>query len=327
MNKLVWIFAVIAAAALPLLHTAPAHAQNTAWVSVTGTNANNTSCGQENPCYTLGAALSAISAGGEVHCIDPYLAGSAMASETITFSVTIDCSGGIAQLMVSNSSANFVINAPNSIVTLRGLTLDGQSDQNVNMSKTPIGIDIKSAATVNIEDCVIANFEQTGIYDERTSGGAQLFIKNTILRDNGSSSLSGGIDIAPGSGVTASVSIDHSYINGNYFGIVGDGRSGGTISATISDSVVSGNAQNGITVISSGSSVVFMIDQTKVTGNAAAGLYAGGSNAGMLARNTTVFKNGYGLDIGNGGALYSYGNNSVAGNGTNGAFTATVGQQ
>jgi hypothetical protein len=52
-----------------------------------------------------------------------------------------------------------------------------------------------------------------------------------------------------------------------------------------------------------------------------------GSNAGILARNTTVYGNAIGLDAANGGAPFTYGNNSVNGNTTNGAFTGTVGLQ
>jgi hypothetical protein len=72
---------------------------------------------------------------------------------------------------------------------------------------------------------------------------------------------------------------------------------------------------------------VLVLDQTKVTGNSAAGLFVSGSNAGMLARNSTVSGNTVGLDAINGGTLSTYGNNSVNGNTTNGAFTGTVGLQ
>jgi hypothetical protein len=47
----------------------------------------------------------------------------------------------------------------------------------------------------------------------------------------------------------------------------------------------------------------------------------------MLARNTTVYGNAIGLDAIGGGTLYTYGNNSVNGNATNGAFTGTAGLQ
>jgi hypothetical protein len=92
--------------------------------------------------------------------------------------------------------------------------------------------------------------------------------------------------------------------------------------------VVTGNSQNGITASSSGSSVVLILDQTKVSDNGNHGLVAGGSGAGMLVRNTSVFNNGGGLFSESGGTLYSYGNNSVNGNnGNDGSFTGTVGLQ
>ena len=40
-----------------------------------------------------------------------------------------------------------------------------------------------------------------------------------------------------------------------------------------------------------------------------------------------MFDNTIGLDAANGGALFTYGNNSVNGNVTNEAFTGTVGLQ
>jgi hypothetical protein len=73
--------------------------------------------------------------------------------------------------------------------------------------------------------------------------------------------------------------------------------------------------------------VVLTVDQTKISGNNAAGLYASGSGAGILVRYSTVVDNAIGLDAASGGALYSYGTNSVAGNTTNGTFTGTVGLQ
>jgi hypothetical protein len=69
-----------------------------------------------------------------------------------------------------------------------------------------------------------------------------------------------------------------------------------------------------------------MIDQTEVSGNLA-GLFANGSNAGMLTRNSTAFNNTIGLDAANGGTLHTYGNYSVNGNATNRAFTGTATQQ
>jgi hypothetical protein len=123
------------------------------------------------------------------------------------------------------------------------------------------------------------------------------------------------------SGAQANVTITRTQINNNIFGIIADGTGGGIIRGTVTDSVFSNSADNGIVVSSTGSSVVFLIDQTAVSGNGH-GLVAGGSNAGMLVRNTSVFNNSVGC------TLYSYGNNGVNGNnGDDGSFTGTVGLQ
>jgi hypothetical protein len=149
------------------------------------------------------------------------------------------------------------------------------------------GIDAENMAALYVENCVITNYnatlEASGTYlgiEFEPLANAQLFVSNTVISNNGNSSgITGGIYIVPGSGVAAEVSINRSEINGNYFGIVADGRSGGIIKGTIKDSVVSGNAENGITAISSGSSVVLITDQTNVTNNGVAGLAASGSYA------------------------------------------------
>jgi hypothetical protein len=328
MKELAPYLTAIVAALLLSSYATPVCAQERTWISQTGSDGNiSTNCGASKPCQTFSAALSVTSPGGEVNCIGPVGEFNDATAINIAQAVTIDCHGSFGGLE-KNTNNGFVINASGAVVTLRGLNLNGLFGFDGGPAAGDNGVVIQAAAVVNIEDCVIDNFAQSGINDQRTGGG-QLFIGNTVLRNNGGSSgsLSSGIYIVPGSGMTATVSIDHSQINGNYFGIVGDGRSGGIIKGTIKDSVVSGNTENGITALSSGSSVLFVLDQTEVSANAAAGLFANGSGSGVLARNTTVFDNGVGLDAASGGGLVSYGNNSVAGNTTNGAFTATVGLQ
>jgi hypothetical protein len=303
----------------------PAQAGNfVSYVSNTGADGNDCSNPTTEACATFAHALTETYHYGEIDCVNAgnYAYSAAL---TITQSVTIDCAGGVGSLAAAST---ITVNGGGIVVRLRNLTVDsnGYPDH---------AIDAQNMAALYIENCVITNYNsangvgaELGIKFEPLAN-AQLFVSNTIISDNGSSStsLSGGIYIVPGSNVTAEVSIDHSQINGNYFGIVGDGRQGGIIKATISDSVVSGNTENGITAISSGSSVVFIADQTKITNNAAAGLFAGGSNTGILASSSTISGNAVGLDTADGGALYTYGNNRVNGNTTNGAFTGTVGLQ
>jgi hypothetical protein len=285
------------------------------FVSVTGSDQNP--CTETSPCQSINAALGATAPGGQIQCLN---SGYFHNELQITISVTIDCYGTNASIYNETTGDGIDINAPDDTVVLRGLIIATTGDGFSN----DVGVNITAAKWVSIEDCVLAGFWINAINDARTSGPGQLVIKNTAVRQGFSNA---GIYIKPGPGVQITATVAGSLIENNSFGIFGDGRSGGTINATISDSVVTDNTKNGITAVSSGSSVVFMIDQTKVTNNSVAGLFAGGGNAGMLARNTTVFGNGTGLATSGGAALYSYGNNSVNGNTTNGAFTGSAALQ
>jgi hypothetical protein len=289
------------------------------YVSNTGSDGNDCST-PATACATIAGALGKTQDNGQIACVNAGLYGYAF---TISQSVTIDCAGG-------STFAQITVNGPGTVVRLRNLTFN-------RIGLGSFDIDAESMAALYIENCVITNSNNAnggaagpyiGIKFE-PSANSQLFVTNSIISNNGNGGVvSGGIDIVPGSGVTAQVSIDRSQINGNIFGIIADGTSGGIIKGTITDSVVSGNSQNGITASSSGSSVVFQVDRTTIGSNANHGLVAGGSGAGMLVSNSNVFNNGGGLFTTDGGTLYSYGNNHVNGNnGDDGSFTGTVGQQ
>ena len=322
--------AVFVAAVTLLSGAGPAQAGNfvRTFIKSTGSDTNaGSGCQPSAPCQTFNGAISATLEGGEVNCLDPSEAPiENTVPITISQEITIDCHGSFGA-HTSSQVNGLVINASGAVVTIRGLNLSGLSGYQHSALVGLSGVLIQAAAVVNIEDCVVENFARSGVSDQR-SGSGQLFIRNTVLRNNGGNTniLSSGINITPGTGVTITASIDKSQISSNYFGIVGDGRSGGIIRATISDSVVSGNTQNAVTAITSASSVWFLLDQTKVAENAF-GLVAGGGGARILARYSSVFNNTTGLFTNNGGALITYGTNSVAGNATNGMFTATAGLQ
>jgi hypothetical protein len=335
MSRLMLLCAWLCALAF-VIAANPAQATGTnlfSYVSNTGSDSHTCTNPTTDACASLGRALSQTQSYGEIDCVNTGYV-NASAALIIEQSVTIDCGAAVGTVLqgIVSAQANgaITVNGPGIVVRLRNLSINREG-------LGVVGIDALNMAALYVENCVITNINSANgsgnppylAIEFVPSANAQLFVSNSIISNNGSSSgsLSGGIYIEPAPGVTAEVSIDHSQINGNYFGIVGDGRPGGVIKGTISDSVVSGSTENGITAISSGSSVLFVADQTKVTNNAAAGLFASGSGAGILARNSTVLGNAVGLDAASGGGLVSYGNNSVAGNTTNGAFTATVSQQ
>jgi hypothetical protein len=302
----------------------PAQAVGNYAVTYVANNGNDSyNCSSTaTPCRSFQGALDQTANYGEIDCLNT---GYYTSGVTISQSVTIDCAGG-----VGSSIGNIIVNGADIVVRLRNLSFNGEgfgSD----------AVDAKNMAALYIENCVITNFDYGNAANEppfigikfEPSVNAQLFVTNSIISNNGysgSGSVSGGIYVVPMSGVTAQVSIDRSEISGNIFGIVADGTSGGTVRAIISDSVVSGNTEDGIAALSSGSPVWVLVDQTKVSGNGF-GIADSGGGSELLARNISVFGNVIGLHANDGGTLYSYGNNSINGNTTNGTFTGTIGLQ
>jgi hypothetical protein len=300
----------------------PAQASNTiSYVSSTGSDDNGCSNTTTDACATFSGALSKTGSYGEIDCVNAGFYG---AFFTIAESVTIDCAGGVGFV-----AGGITISGAGIVVRLRNMSVG-------RFGGAIFNVDAQNMAALYIENCVITDANNAANIDTapylgikfEPSANSQLFISNSVISDNGTSSgATGGIYIVPATGVTTTVAIDRSQINGNSFGVIADGTSGGTVKGTISDSVVSGNTVGGIAVTSSGSDALLLVDQTKVSGNAY-GLIVAGSGAGIVARNSSVFGNTVGLHNNNsGGGLISYGNNSVSGNATNGAFTATVPQQ
>jgi hypothetical protein len=293
------------------------------WVSNTGDDGH--SCDISAPCQTFNGAYANTTVGGEITCLNDGNYGVL----NIEHSLTVNCQYSIGGLLTGNGVSTVSISAgAGSVVTLRGLDFDFAGETLFDCPGGNGTISFTGGGVLHLQKMKINHYNASGCSGVlfAPSSDATLDVSDSDITDNGNGGTSGGVNIAASPGVHVNVTVTRTQIQGNYFGIICDGRGGGTIHATISDSVVSGNAEDGITALSSGSSVVLTVDQTKVAGNLA-GLFAGGSNAGILARNSTVFNNTVGLDATGGGTLYTYGNNSVNGNTTNGAFTGSAGLQ
>jgi hypothetical protein len=328
MGRLIFALALVLS---PAVLSAPAGAATLlhTWVSSSGSDLGT--CGEiSTPCKDLETAYENTTPGGEVTCLNSGDFGDSSGTLTITTSVTINCEGAVGSATAiagEGALLQFVsVETPaGSVVVLRGLDIDAMGEGTCGSSGLVL---FNGAGVLHIEKTKINHVATScsGIYYDATGPG-ELDVSDSDITDNAASGTSAGIYIKPNSGVTASVSIDHSHINNNSFGIVADGTGGGSIRGIVKDSVVSHNVNNGITVSSTGSSVVLLVDQTAVAENYH-GLVAGGSGAGMLVRNTSVFDNTAGLYTTNGGTLYSYGTNSVNGNnGNDGTFTGTIGLQ
>ena len=162
-----------------------------------------------------------------------------------------------------------------------------------------------------------------GISDRRTLSGGQLFVKDTIVRNNGG----GGIVVIPASGAPAlTSSLDNVRLEQN--GEVGPGTGyvigGANIKGSISNSVASRNATHGI---GAEAGAKMSIDGCKIVFNGGAGVDALAAGTVIRISDSVVSGNtGAGLGL-SGGAIRSFGNNRLLGNGTDTNPTNTDLQQ
>jgi hypothetical protein len=316
---------LLAGMLLVSMHASPAEALlNHTWVASSGSNAS--SCDISAPCATFNGAYGKTAVGGEITCVDSGNYGDV----DISHSITIDCQNAIGSNALPGGvvigSVSIFSTATTDIVTLRGLDLDGLG---LSSGSTSGLIKFTGAGVLDVNKVKINNLRGLGNGILFTpSGPAKLFVSDSHITDNGSSGIAAGILIQPASGVQASVTIDRTRIENNFFGIIADGTGGGSIRGVVRDSVVSGNVHNGITVSASGAGVaVLMVENTTVAGNDF-GLVASGTNAGMLVSHSSVAVNNTGLFATGGGVLLSYKNNNLNGNTTtDGAFTGVIAQQ
>jgi hypothetical protein len=288
MRRTALLIAAFGATVLLQLHAAPAYAMsNRTFVSHGGTN--NTACSESSPCLTFGEALAQTSDGGEIKCLDAGFYGD---SFHITISVTIDCKGSDSSVWNTNTGDGIDINAPGKIVILRGITMESQH------AGSDIGVDIEAAATVYIEDCVVQGFYR-GINDVRTTGLTQLFVKNTVVRNNHFYTNSPGILLA--AAPKNSVVLENVQSLGNGYGVaVATGNN-----VVISRSVISGN---GIAGIEADPGAQVYVENTKISHNVSYGVFALGTVA--LANSDITFNTS---SIS--GSTMSFGNNRLFGNG------------
>ena len=283
------------------------------WIS--GDGDDTYPCGRTSPCKTFAGAITKTAAEGEINAIDP----GGFGGVTITKSITINGQGTMAGALIGAGSNGIIVNAGvNDVVTLRNLVINGSG---VGLN----GIRIFQARQVHIENCTIENFVNRGILVDNTSNAIQVFIHNTVIRNNTGASTpagnSGAILLRPTSSGTVSALLDHVLMDQTTFGL----RVEGNARATVNDSTASGNTTFGFHAITPGPNAASIILERVAVSNNATGVQAEGSAfASVRLSATIVTSNSVGLSSVTGGQLLSWGNNRNAGNGTNGAPTAAV---
>lgn len=293
--------------------TFSAQAQATrTWVSGVGDDANP--CSRTAPCRTLSGAISKTAAGGEINMIDSGPLGAV----SITKSITINAEPFLGGILVAGTNGIIISDGgTNTItVTIRGLDIEGLS-----LTTSPPGINgvrILGAKSVSIENCLIRNFSNNGISDERTGGGS-LFVTNSVIKNNTLSNIA----VTGISTPAITANIDNVKLTGspNGSGLI---VSGGN-AAVVSNSVFFSNFVNGILANDANTDV--WVENSTFNGNTTAIRTQAGTAIIRISGNV-ITKNSVSLRPGSsGGQIISYGNNKISGNTTELAPTSMLTQQ
>ena len=272
------------------------------WVSGVGDDANP--CSRTAPCKTWAGAISKTAACGEIDALDP----GGFGAVTITKSITLDGTGTMASILASLVNGITINAGVNDVVTIRGISINGNCN-GIN------GINILSAKTVNVEDCVIFRFNTGNGITANDSNGLNLNVRDTVIRDN----TLDGINTTSSAGFI-NVSLDRVRLSGNANGL--HARSGTKASAR--ECVFSNNTTNGIFIDAAQAQFAFVSAwECMISNNGANGVRAGnagnlGGSGAELSQNQINRNTANGVLVSTGGAVNTFTNNGIFGNGTDG---------
>jgi hypothetical protein len=327
--KLIHSASLLAFSLLVLLIAGPANAQATrTWVSGVGDDVNP--CSRTAPCKTWAGAISKTAAGGEIDTLDP----GGFGTLTITKAITIADDGTGAGSALASGTNGFTIAAGvNDVVTLRGLQINGVGQSS---SSGLVGVQFNSGAQLIVDHCKIfgflaANGVGSGINFQPT-GASKLDVVDTVISNNGSTGgtlgSSGNVLIQPQSGGSAMAHFNNvKLLDGFGYNIRADGTiaGAGATNVTLYDVVADGSPNAGVVAayLTGGGAVNMLLDSVVASNNTNFGVKSNGALVTVRMTRSTVTNNGTGLSAINSGVLASNSNNTVAGNGTDGAPTTT----
>jgi len=258
------------------------------WVSGVGDDVNP--CSRTAPCKTFAGAISKTAAGGEIDALDPAGYGAV----TITKAITIDGGGGqVASVLVSGTNGIVVsANASTDVVILRNLRING-------IGTGLNGVQFLSGKALGIENCAIFGFTQNGI--NIASSGGRVWVTNSDVTNNA------GHGVSVVSTAATSVSIDHSRLELNNFGVL----AGSNSKVTVTNSSSSLNAFGFVAQPAAGTGELDIQNSTASL-NTNTGVFSGGGAGIATTRiaNVSMFGNTVaGIVAASNGTVQSYLNN------------------
>ncbi len=268
------------------------------WVSGVGDDVNP--CSRTAPCKTFAGAISKTATNGEINCLDPAGYGAV----TITKSITIDCEDTQGSILASLVNG-VIVNSSTAHVRLRGISINGAGN-GINCVRAI------AAASLVLDEVVCAGFTQHGVSVENSSGVMKVAIWNSSFRNNTGNGINTFIT------GTGSVTID---VKGSLFSLNARGVNLGVAAkASITDSIVTNHTSEGLRADGGTSQLTAQNNQISNNGT---GVFAANGAAVRIGGNVITL-NTTGLS---GANIFSFGQNSVDGNGANGAITGPASVQ
>ena len=232
-------------------------------------------CDSTHPCRTFAAALAVVDPGGELVAMDSADFGTVGISRSVTIS-----GGGNAAIIASTPAAiGVIIEAPGIDVVLRGLVIDG-------LGNGLGGIAVKSARSLTVENCVVANFAGQGILV--TTPGNLRVVGSEVRGNANGARLQGG----------SSTEIVKSRFTGNRgAGVLLLADTAGTTSAIVADTLASGGSSGFDAGASHPAGFGRMVVTGSVASHNATGFIASASagNAVLTVGQSSASRNGIGF--------------------------------
>jgi hypothetical protein len=303
--------ATATAAAFCALASGSASAQNNrSFVSGQGSDSNP--CSLAAPCRTFAQAVTQTNANGEIAVLDTAGYG----PFTITQSVTITNPGGVEAGVTTTSGGDAITidTTSTAAITLRGLTLEGGG-----VGGHGVFLSSGVGGTLNIIDCVVKDFTDSGIAIQPSFGTTTALIADTYSLNNGGD----GIKIAPASSGAVRFSIIQMIASGDASGIDLDasGAFAGSISGVIADSHADYNSDDGIKLngIAADFNVFANIKDSYAISNKNNGILLQNTGlssdlagqAGALINNDYFIANNNDFNVDTHSTLWTFGNNVI----------------
>jgi len=282
------------------------------------TGQDTNACTAAAPCLTLNHAQTAVNDPGTIIVVSS----GTLSPVTITSGLTIACPGVVCLI---DSSANFngsgtvavTINAPNKSVSLNGVSISG-------FATGTTGIAVTDVTKVELKNTSISG-EQNGIIFAPANGtNSHLYLMDSEVRNSSVRQ----IWIAPTGSNTASAEFTRSRVHHGAAGFIADATAGtGGVSVVISESTIGFANNNDVAALgnASGAGARVMIQNSTISHSSANCIWANNATAQIALSKTMVTQCTNALAQTGGGTIFTYGDNAIHFNSSDGSTPVTAG--